>query len=150
FARPQQLLPLGASITGSMFPACYFASYRPPALSVRIFRSTTAPVSPEGVGFNASFPLQRLRTIPTVAPSISTPLRGFYPPQDQSVQSVRLPLSPPFGFTRFPLAPRCRSISSHGLGSSFQVRYVSEGLLFLKPLGTSFNMRLNHFSVNSL
>jgi hypothetical protein len=36
-----------------------------------------------------------------------------------------------------------------GCGSSFQVRYVSAGLLFLKPLGTFFTMLLMHIFVNA-
>jgi hypothetical protein len=37
-------------------------------------------------------------------------------------------------------SPLPSSIKIAGCGSSFQVRYVSGGLLFLKPLGTSFTM----------
>jgi hypothetical protein len=36
-----------------------------------------------------------------------------------------------------------------GCGSSFQVRYVSAGLLFLKPLGTFFTMLLMRVFVNA-
>jgi hypothetical protein len=36
--------------------------------------------------------------------------------------------------------PAARPGKSLGFGSPFQVRYVSAGLLFLKPLGTSFTM----------
>jgi hypothetical protein len=36
-----------------------------------------------------------------------------------------------------------------GDGSSFLVRYVTEGLLFLKPLGTSPTMLLNAHTVNA-
>src|SRR5439155_25489583 len=79
---------------------------------------------------------------------ISTPLWDFYPPHDQSgdrigLQSVRLPNSPDFLSL-----PAAVSISSFGCGSSFQVRYVSGGLLFLKPLGTSYTMRPQTYSVN--
>ena len=48
---------------------------------------------------------------------------------------VRLPNPPDFLSL-----PAARSVSSLGCGSSFQVRYVSASLLFLKPLGTSFTM----------
>jgi hypothetical protein len=36
-----------------------------------------------------------------------------------------------------------------GCGSPFLVRYVSGGLLFLKPLGTFITMLLTPFSVNA-
>jgi hypothetical protein len=39
--------------------------------------------------------------------------------------------------------------SKIGCGSSFPVRYVFGGLLFLKPLGTFLNMLPEAFSVNS-
>ena len=44
--------------------------------------------------------------------------------------------------------PAARPGESWGCGSSFQVRYVSAGLLFLKPLGTSFTMPRNSDLVN--
>jgi hypothetical protein len=44
--------------------------------------------------------------------------------------------------------PANLSIASMALGSSFAVRYVSRDSLFLKPLGTSLNMRLSAFGVN--
>ena len=45
--------------------------------------------------------------------------------------------------------PAARPNKSWGCGSSFQVRYVSVGLLFLKPLGTFFTMLPMCFSVNA-
>ena len=59
-------------------------------------------------------------------------------------RSVRLPIPP--DFLSLP-APVFLSLVG-GSGSMFQVRYVSGGLLFLKPLGTSFTMRLPHSGVN--
>jgi hypothetical protein len=44
--------------------------------------------------------------------------------------------------------PAVRPNKSLGVGSSFQVRYVSAGLLFLKPLGTFFTMIPIDFFVN--
>jgi hypothetical protein len=46
-------------------------------------------------------------------------------------------------------SPQPFSIASLGFGSSFPVRYCPVGLLFLKPLGTSFTMLPNGFSVNA-
>jgi len=67
----------------------------------------------------------RLRPFPCFCPSLacfrarsasppaSTPLRGLYPPPDQSVLPVSLPISPPSDYARFPFAPRFRlSITS--------------------------------------
>jgi hypothetical protein len=46
-------------------------------------------------------------------------------------------------------SPKPSTISlALGPGSSFPVRYVSGGLLFLKPLGTSFTMPSNPIYVN--
>jgi hypothetical protein len=39
-------------------------------------------------------------------PAISTPLRDFCVPRDQSVQPPLLPAGPPDESARFPLAPR--------------------------------------------
>ena len=56
---------------------------------------------------------------------------------------------PPDESARSPFAPRCPFLESWGFGSPFQGRYVSAGLLFLKPLGTSFTMLPKSFPVNS-
>ena len=58
--------------------------------------------------------------------------------------SARLPNPPDFLSL-----PAARSNESLGCGSSFQVRYVSAGLLFLKPLGTSLTMLPKRISVNA-
>ena len=47
-----------------------------------------------------------------------------------------------------PSLPAAHPNKSLGCGSSFQVRYVSAGLLFLKPLGTFSTMLPMGFSVN--
>ena len=102
-------------------------------------------VRPGCGGFLAESPLLAPDQSRLAASPVFTPLRGFCPPWDQrnyrfcrlsahlsnSPDSLRSP--PPF------------SISSGGNGSSFQVRYVFKGLLFLKPLGTIFTMRLVGF-----
>ena len=54
------------------------------------------------------------------------------------------PVGPPIESARSPLAPRCRPLFNSGRGSSFLVRYVFLGLLFLKPLGTFFTMPAIH------
>jgi hypothetical protein len=45
------------------------------------------------------------------ASAISTPLRDFYVPKDQSVQSPGLPVGPPSESARLPLAPRSLYLS---------------------------------------
>jgi hypothetical protein len=55
-------------------------------------------------------------------------------------------LANPPDFLSLPAALPGKSL---GYGSSFQVRYVSAGLLFLKPLGTSLTMLPMHAFVNA-
>jgi hypothetical protein len=125
---------------------CLAASWLCP---VRLSAPQPIPVRP-GVGrFVASGPLQSKPAAGLTASPVSTPLRGCCPPPDQSVLPVSLPVGPPSESARFPLAPRCRSFFKCGCGSTFLVRYVSGGLLFLKPLGTSFTMLPKSFSVNA-
>jgi hypothetical protein len=58
-------------------------------------------------------------------------------------RSARLPIPPDLLSL-----PAAGSISRVGYGSSFLARYVSGGLLFLKPLGTFFTMPAILFLVN--
>ena len=118
-------------------------------MPVRPFGSTTAsrfaPVAA------ASMPVARCTSTTRFSlprPAISTPLRDCYVPRDQSINRVCcLPvhLTNPPDFLSLPAA---RPNKSLGCGSPFQVRYVSAGLLFLKPLGTSFTMLPMCLSVN--
>src|SRR5664279_1782275 len=98
------------SIPGSKLPACYFASFQVG------FRARSAcrlhyrvPVCAGCGGFTASGPLHFHHSVRPAAPAISTPLRDFYLPRDQSVQPPLLPAGPPDESARFPLAPRCPS-----------------------------------------
>ena len=129
------------SIPGSKLPACYFASFQIASVPVR----PSAPLPPPG--------LRRLRPLHCLRP-VALPLPGsadrahdlHSPPgflhpsgSKRSTAFACLPvrLTNPPDFLSLPAA---RSNESLGCGSSFQVRYVSAGLLFLKPLGTSFTM----------
>jgi hypothetical protein len=81
----------------------------------RPVRPSAPPPIPDrpGVGrFVASGPLQFHSAARLAASPVSTPLRGFCTPPDQSVLPVSLPVGPPSESARFPLAPRCRSFSS--------------------------------------
>jgi hypothetical protein len=60
-------------------------------------------------------------------------------------QSTRLPITP----DSLSL-PAADSIAKFGFGSPFQSRYVSGGLLFLKPLGTFSTMILKSLPVNTI
>jgi hypothetical protein len=51
--------------------------------------------------------------------------------------------SPPSVSARFRSLPATVSITSLGCGSPFPARYALGGLLFLKPLGTTFTMQPN-------
>jgi hypothetical protein len=149
FPSPATAALFRTTIPGSMVLACYFALSQPASLSVRPFCSTTVPGSP------------RFRPLPRFLARYNSACRftcrysglhspaGLLPPSDQSVQPVSLPVGPPSESARFPLAPRCRFFFNCGCRSSFPGRYVSGGLLFLKPLGTSSTMLPNPARVNN-
>jgi hypothetical protein len=109
------------------------------------------PVRPGFGRLIASGPLQLPQIARLTAPPASTPLRDFYLPRDQSVQQDLPPAKPAFRIRPISSrSPQPVSITrSLGCGSPFLVRYVSGGLLFLKPLGTSPNMPSHWFFVNS-
>jgi hypothetical protein len=147
FHSPTTASALTDTILRSTFPTCYFAA--------RLITSRPVRLSaPRLVRFAPLQPLLRFSPLPfgyPASPALSTAptsLWDFYLPPDQSVQRypgrlARLPVSPDFLSLPAPV-----SITSYGLGSSFQVRYVPGGSLFLKPLGTSFTMRLDCAHVN--
>ena len=67
---------------------------------------------------------------------------GLLPPSGSKRSADFRPPGPPSGSARFPLAPRSRGLLLvSGNGSKFRIRYVTGGLLFLKPLGTFPTMR---------
>src|SRR5450759_4361792 len=113
------------SIPGSKLPACYFASFQVRWLCP----------------FGPSAPLPRLRFPRPSGTFASLGIKAFN-------RLCRLPvhLTNPPDFLSLPAA---RPNKSWGCGSSFQVRYVSAGLLFLKPLGTFFTMLPMCVSVNA-
>ena len=139
-----------SSIPGSKLPACYFASFQITSVPVRPFGSTTAcrfaPVAAASLPgarctSTTRFGLPRLR--------VSTPLRDFYIPRDQSVQPPLLPAGPPDESARFPLAPRRPSWLKFGL------RIIVPGPLRFRRLAvpqTSWNLihyAPDGFSVNA-
>jgi len=106
FRSPVTIAPSRASIPGSTFPACYFASSSTgsTARSALLLHNLDrfAPVQGR---FNASGPLQLCRPTSSAALPASTPLRDFYIPPDRSVQLELPPFGPPSESARSPLAP---------------------------------------------
>jgi len=97
------------SIPGSKLPACYFAPL-PSSLSCPFDPSAPLPLLPDcadGGRFTACGPLHFHDSVQLAVPRVSTPLRDFCFPRDQSVQRRLLPAGPPDESARFPLAPRC-------------------------------------------
>ncbi len=123
--------------------------YEPALLLVRPFGSATNRwFAPTAGGIHASDPLHSCQSAIPAALLIPAPLQEFSLPPDQSVQLATRPSGPPSRSARSSFAPRSPAISSVGCGSPFPIRYVSGGLLFLKPLGTFLNMIFPRFLVN--
>src|ERR1700678_1135889 len=105
--------------------------------------------SAAGTGLPQSPPLPRFRPVasrtgqlirplfPSPLPSGSFGSLGIKAFNERCCRPVRLPNPPDFR-----LLPVTVLFLEEGYGSSFAIRYVFGGLLFLKPLGTSFTMLL--------
>ncbi len=143
------------SIPGSKLPACYFASFQVVSVPVRPSAPPPPPGLLSGCGrFTAWarctstswFGLPRpLSPLPS-GTFTSLGIKAF-----NRVCCLPVRLTNPPDFLSLPAA---RPDESLGCGSSFQVRYVSAGLLFLKPLGTFLTMLpmpvfVNAFSVRN-
>jgi hypothetical protein len=131
-----------ASIPGSKLPACYFASFQVRWLCPF---GPSAPLPRPG--------LHRLRPLhclwPVALPRLGSACRSQRSPLPSGTFTslgikafnrlccLPVHLTNPPDFLSLPAA---RPNKSWGRGSPFQVRYVSAGLLFLKPLGTFFTM----------
>jgi len=130
-----------ASIPGSKRLACYFASLPDNSMLGPPFGSTaTNPVAPV---MAASLPEARCTyTIRSGLPLLLPPLpSGIF--TSLGIKAFNSPCCLPVHLANPPDSlslPAARSIESWDCGSSFQGRYVSAGLLFLKPLGTIFTM----------
>ncbi len=107
FARPQQLPPLGDLHSGVKAPSLLLR-FLPDRFRARsALRLHYRFPDCAGCGrFTAWGPLHFHYLVRLAAPTVSTPLRDFYVPRDQSVQPRLLPAGPPDEFARFPLAPR--------------------------------------------
>jgi hypothetical protein len=142
FRSPRTASAFTESIPGSTFLACHFA---PRTVAHKLVRpSAPLPVSvrPASGRFFAS--ARRLLASAPDQPLLRPPLPfgivtslGIKAFCRARCQSVRLPVAPDF----LSLPASVFLLLVVGSGSMFQVRYVSGGLLFLKPLGTSLTMR---------
>jgi hypothetical protein len=101
------------------------------------------------------------RFAPVLAASSPNTRYGLYDPRCRTLTPLPLPFrrvtslrikafcgtasgKPAFRFARSPFAPRCRSITSFGFGSSFPVRYVSATLQPVPP--PACQVRTWHFN----
>jgi hypothetical protein len=107
FHSPATAAVFTASISGSTFLACHFASLPIDSIARSIFGSATDPVCPAIGRLNALDPLQLPRPTRFAASPASTPLRDCYIPPDQSVQPDQPQINPPSDSARSPFAPRC-------------------------------------------
>ena len=140
-----------ASIPGSKRLTCYFASFQIVPVPGPPLGSTTATrIAPVAA---ASLPEARCTSttrsgLPLLLPPL--PSRTFASFGIKAFNSARcLPVhlaNPPDSLS----LPAAASIAKFGFGSPFQSRYVSGGLLFLKPLGTSSTMLPKSLCVNPL
>ena len=129
-----------ASIPGSMVPACYFKTFQPVSLP----GPPSTPLPPLVCPTRRQ--LLRFRPVAVLlAGSLGCFLCLHSPPgllspsgSKRSTDSATLRLT----FRTRPISSRSPppSISRVGCGSPFLDRYVSGGLLFLKPLGTFLTM----------
>jgi hypothetical protein len=126
------------SIPGSKLPTCYFATFQVGFRARSALRLHYRVPDCAGCGgFIACGPLHFHHSVGLAAPAISTPLRDFYLPRDQSVQPRLLPAGPPGESARFPFAPRRPSWLKFGL------RIIVPGPLRFRRLAvpqTSWNL----------
>ena len=161
-------LGTGSLATAFRSPTTAVTSRRPPFQGQRFQPATSHPSRP---GFRTRSALQ-LHYRPLDCPgcgrfTVAGPLH--FHPSGSACRAHRLHsppgLLPPSGSKRSTAFAACRSawrirpislrspqrlpFTSLGYGSPFRFRYVSAGLLFLKPLGTSFTMLPKPASVNT-
>jgi hypothetical protein len=150
FPSPATTLACTSPIPGSKVLTCYFAPCYLAHLPVRPFCSTTKPGSPRPRPLRRFWPVTASPNSPADCASCLHSPSGLLRPS-RSKHSAEFAACQPTFRTR-PISsrsPQPVSITRFlGCGSSFLVRYVSGGLLFLKPLGTSPTMPSQPFLVN--
>jgi hypothetical protein len=149
FARPQRLSASGPPLRGQ--------SSRPatstPCRAAPRDRSARDYPAPAGLhpARSVSRPLARIPSRGPALPSphrISTPLRGFHPIRLKAFNPTRPRKARLPGRPDHPSLPAPALFYRRRHGSSFRVRYLSGGPLFLKPLGTSLIMHPGNNRVN--
>lgn len=134
-----------------MVPACSFALSLPGSCARSAFqlhrRNRLAPIPAISLPHARCVSTGQLIRLlsPSPLPSRSFCSFGIKAFNGRCRRPVHLP-NPP-DLRSLPANP---SIASLGLGSSSAIRYAFGDSLFLKPLGTNFNMRLNSFEVNGV
>jgi hypothetical protein len=151
FRSPRTAFAFAQSIPGSTFLACHFASRTVVHKLVRLSAPLPVAVRPAPGRLVAS--ARRLLLSAPDQPLLRPPLpfgiitslwiKAF---SQIRCRSVRLPVTP--DFLSLPASVFLSLVGESG--SMFQVRYVSGGLLFLKPLGTLITMLLVLIFVNRI
>jgi hypothetical protein len=151
FPSPATAPAFADSIPGSKVPACYFAVL-PAGLHARSAirlrcRNWFAPIPAASTLQARCISARKLiRPLsPSPLPSGSFRSLGIKAFNGRCCRPVRLPNSPDLRSL-----PTAGSISRLSCGSSSAVRYVSGGLLFLKPLGTTITMLLEPYCRQSV
>ena len=149
FRSPATAPAYAVSIPGSTFLACYFAPSRLAVLPVRPFGSATVAGSPRLRPLHSFWPVAvSLRGSASCASGFHSPL-GLLPPSGSKRSTAPAACRPAFRIRPISVrSPQPVLLLVLGYGSTFPVRYVSGGLLFLKPLGTSFTMQRKRLAVN--
>ena len=144
FRSPATTAAFTASIPGSTFLACYFASVSINSAARLIIGSATDPrFAPRPAASTLQTRCSFLDQLDLPRPRPPLPFRTV-----RSLGSKRsagpAAVQPAFRFRPISVrSPLPVSITSYDCGSMFPVRYVLGGLLFLKPLGTFINMLPN-------
>jgi hypothetical protein len=130
------------STTRSKFLACCFAIESADSSARSAFSSTPNSGLPRFRLLPRFSPLCRSQRIPQTALSGFHYPSGLLPPSGSTLPPVSLSANPPSRTCPISVrSPQPSFVARFGCGSSFPVRYCPVGLLFLKPLGTSFTMR---------
>ena len=141
FPSPATAPAFADSIPGSMVPACYFAVSITGFNARSVFRlrrrNWFAPIpAASTLQTRCNLTGKLIRPLsPSPLPSRSFGSLGIKAFNGRRCRPVRLPNSPDFRSL-----PTAGSITRLSCRSSSAVRYVSGGLLFLKPLGTTITM----------